>query len=241
MNLRANPSSGKRGFTMVEIAICLGVIAFALLAIIHVLPFAMNTQRDNRFETIVNMDAAYWLSAIRGGGLTNGGPGVSEITNYVDHITTPNNGGKYTLANKGFTTGREVIGLLSTPAWQKAGSTNFEPGAVAVVRALSGPMADQDPSLGDFAFRYRLTVTVPTENLHAADLSTSEGRMLNKSLREMTLEFAWPVRADGTVGRSYKMYRSTFSVPPFWDAAGIMITQPIRESAAQPYYFFHYE
>ena len=38
-------------FTMVEIAICLAIIGFALVAIIGVLPIGMNTQRDNREET----------------------------------------------------------------------------------------------------------------------------------------------------------------------------------------------
>ena len=35
-------------FTMVEIAICLAVIGFALVAIIGVLPIGMNVQKDNR-------------------------------------------------------------------------------------------------------------------------------------------------------------------------------------------------
>ena len=42
---------------MVEIAICLAIIGIALVAIIGVLPIGMNTQRDNREETIINQDA----------------------------------------------------------------------------------------------------------------------------------------------------------------------------------------
>jgi len=54
---RSASRSARRGFTMVEIAIALAVIAFALVAIIGVLPIGMNVQRDNRAETIINQDA----------------------------------------------------------------------------------------------------------------------------------------------------------------------------------------
>ena len=52
---------------MVEIAICLAIIGFALVAIIGVLPIGMNTQRDNREETIINQDATVFIEAIRNG------------------------------------------------------------------------------------------------------------------------------------------------------------------------------
>src|SRR5262249_16641536 len=45
-------------FTMIEIAICLAVIGFALAAIVGVLPLGMNVQRENREETIINQDAS---------------------------------------------------------------------------------------------------------------------------------------------------------------------------------------
>ena len=70
------------GFTMVEIAICLAIIGFALVAIIGVLPIGMNTQRDNREETIINQDATVFIEAIR-----NGAHGLDDLTNYVYAIT----------------------------------------------------------------------------------------------------------------------------------------------------------
>jgi len=70
------------GFTMVEIAICLAIIGFALVAIIGVLPIGMNTQRDNREETIINQDATVFIEAIR-----NGARGLDDLTNYVYAIT----------------------------------------------------------------------------------------------------------------------------------------------------------
>src|SRR5947207_3045679 len=56
-------------FTMIEIAICLAVIGFALTAIIGVLPLGMNVQSENREETVVNQDASVFLNAIRNGEL----------------------------------------------------------------------------------------------------------------------------------------------------------------------------
>src|SRR5258705_6459274 len=72
-----------RGFTMIEIALCLAIIGFALVAIIGILPAGMQVQKDNREDTVVNQDASYWMEAIRNGAL-----GLDEMTNYVDAIIT---------------------------------------------------------------------------------------------------------------------------------------------------------
>ncbi|MGC9944393.1 MAG: hypothetical protein ABSE48_21415 [Verrucomicrobiota bacterium] len=69
-------------FTMVEIAICLAIIGIALVGIIGVLPYGMNTQRDTREETIVNQDVAMLLPQI-----TQGMRGSDDLTNYVYAIT----------------------------------------------------------------------------------------------------------------------------------------------------------
>src|SRR2546427_10880407 len=82
---RRNRSSGiefLQAFTMIEIAICLAVIGFALAAIVGVLPLGMNVQRENREETIINHDASIFLDAIRHGEL-----GLDDLTNYVVSIT----------------------------------------------------------------------------------------------------------------------------------------------------------
>src|ERR1035437_6865023 len=80
-------------FTMVEIAICLGIIGFALTSILLVLPLGMNTQRDNREETIINQDATVLLEAVR-----NGTHGANDLTNYVyaitNYVTVYDNQGK---------------------------------------------------------------------------------------------------------------------------------------------------
>ena len=86
--MKLNPGTGlgqarrAAGFTMVEIALCLAIIGFALVAIIGVLPTGLNVQKDNREETIVDQDAVVWMNAIR-----NGADGFNDSTNYVISIT----------------------------------------------------------------------------------------------------------------------------------------------------------
>ena len=163
------------GFTMVEIAISLAVIGIALVAIIGVLPIGMNTQRDNREETIINQDATVFIEAIRGGAR-----GLDDLTNYVYAITNywtkinPNrsvaasgmNGYSYgsvsitspALANYSsapITNGANIIGLLSTPEFMdlNGGPLNnqsFDNGGysnhiVAYVRSISGPAVEKPP------------------------------------------------------------------------------------------------
>ena len=82
MNLRPSIPRSLRAFTMVEIALSLAIIGFALVAIIGVLPAGMSVQKDNREQTVINLDAAYLMDAIRSGPL-----GQDNLTNYVVSIT----------------------------------------------------------------------------------------------------------------------------------------------------------
>src|SRR5664280_223285 len=173
-------------FTMVEIAICLAIIGFALVAIIGVLPLGMNTQRDNREETIINQDATVLLEAVR-----NGTHGANDLTNYVYAITNHwasynvngnvNNNGingyTYTTASLNgtpnayysLTNGAHIVGLLSTPEFtdlngmpifnlfNTAGYSNH---IVAYVRSLSGLAAEKPPQdnpiMKEDTFSYRI-------------------------------------------------------------------------------------
>ena len=93
MNTRLNISalSAKRsgGFTMVEIAIALGVIAFALIAIIGILPTALQSHRDVREDTIVNQDARVLIEAIKSGGRDLDSDIGAHVVS-VDGVGTPN-------------------------------------------------------------------------------------------------------------------------------------------------------
>src|SRR5688572_1608539 len=78
----ANPAAA---FTLIEIAICLGVIAFALVAIIGILPAGLQVQRDNREDTIINQEGTYLLESIK-----NGAQGLSDLAGRVKHIIITN-------------------------------------------------------------------------------------------------------------------------------------------------------
>src|SRR3954465_4690995 len=97
-------SRANSGFTMIEIAIAVAVIAFALVAIIGVLPAGLQVQKENRGDTIINREGAYWMEAIRGGAR-----GIDEVTNVVDMIVVDGVTNRW-LA--GFKNGGEIIGLL---------------------------------------------------------------------------------------------------------------------------------
>src|SRR2546423_5043685 len=93
-------AAATNGFTMVEIAIAVAVIAFALVAIIGVLPAGLQVQKENREDTLMAQDGTYWMEAIR-----NGSVGLDDLTNYVEQIKV---GG----TNRPFSSGQEIIGLL---------------------------------------------------------------------------------------------------------------------------------
>ena len=76
------PASRHSAFTMVEIALALAIIGFALVAIVGALPAGLNVQRENREETIIVQEANYFIDAIR-----NGSRGLDDLTNYVEAIT----------------------------------------------------------------------------------------------------------------------------------------------------------
>jgi prepilin-type N-terminal cleavage/methylation domain-containing protein len=145
------------GFTMIEIALCLAIIGFALVAIIAVLPRGLDVEKKNREETIIGQDAQVWMDTIR-----SGAQGYDDLTNYVISITNTygiyrNNGNStvipplnvnatltksnyfwYTTSATigssfpGFwlSNGATIIGLLSTPKWEMLSS-----GAVTTYRS----------------------------------------------------------------------------------------------------------
>ncbi len=172
---------GAAGFTMIEIAIALAVIAFALVAIIGLLPLGMETQRDNRQETIINHDGAYLMEAIRGGA-----PYVDDLAQYVDSVNV--NG-----IPVGISDSADLVKALST-----VNSTNE-----AIMRALSGAAASRAPSAKDFAMRYRVVSQVlPAWALGSVDRGTIQAGHLSSNLFEIRLALYWPVTPQGKLADS---------------------------------------
>lgn len=173
-------------FTMIEVAICLAIIGFALVAIIGVLPLGMNTQRSVREETIINQDASVLLESIR-----NAARGANDLTNYVYAITNywtlyddkgvmvnPTHIAGYTFKDASLdgtptsfyiTNAARIIGLLSTPEYT---DTSYRPitdfskisyisnHVVAYVRSISGVAVEKPPQdngiMVENTFSYRL-------------------------------------------------------------------------------------
>jgi type II secretory pathway pseudopilin PulG len=166
-------SRSERAFTMIEIAIAIGVIGFALVAIIGILPQGMNVQKDNREDTIISQDAPYFLNAIRNGEMRTNN---NILANYVESIFVSNTvNSTYTnfintnivpVVPSGFTaipasTDSNIIGLLSTPEYDPrdfTGNVMTTNVVTAIVRAMSGSAIQQNGANSLTAFRYQLTV-----------------------------------------------------------------------------------
>jgi type II secretory pathway pseudopilin PulG len=110
-----SPVCRRAAFTLVEIALSLAIIGFALVAIIGALPFGLNVQKENRQETAVVQDANYFLDAIR-----SGARGLDDLTNYVDSIT--NYVTRYSIQN-------DLTNIVNIPAPDTFGYT-FERAAI---------------------------------------------------------------------------------------------------------------
>ena len=178
------------GFTMIEIAIALGVIGFALVAIMGILPLGLNVQRDNRFETIINQDATYWLEAIRNGAqhasidqddLTNY---VEQIQHYIPNVNATNPAAPYKLGNGGlgayeFNSTSNIISLLTNPYF----GIGIPLLAEADIRAISGSVGEKG---SDVAFTYRMEVA-----LYRPDPGNAP------TLWDLILTMRWPVVETG--------------------------------------------
>jgi hypothetical protein len=218
----ATRTHGSAGFTMIEIALALGVIAFSLIAIIGVLPTGMRVQRDNREETIINQDAIYLMDAIR-----SGARGLDDLTNYVEVITIKSGSflttylSPYSPPSFGFgpspfpplNNGSNIVGLLSTPQYYQGGTNHV----TAYMRAISGNASEKPPqtdaSIRDLAFAYRLTAELtPYAAGDAAFTGTNlVANNLQKSLYELRLTFRWPLFPNGSIGNGKLTFRTLAS------------------------------
>ncbi len=228
MNLRKHntpPHRGRAGFTIIELVICLGIIAFALVAIIGVLPIGINVQKDNREETIINQDSLYWMEAIR-----SGATGMNDLTNHIAFIEIRNSnsqvyrwepipaaaGDSHIELPRGVQ-GAAIIGLLSMPVqadlvgpltvrnWPQVDTQSGEYNRIwAKVRAISGSAVDKGEAAKEMAFSYRLTSEVrPIRtmgdwgNLSDNPLAMDANRFRKLNFYEIKLTFQWPEYAFG--------------------------------------------
>src|SRR5436190_12186093 len=147
-------------FTMVEVAISLGVIAIALVAILGVLPTGVRVQRDNREDTILNQEGVIWLEAIR-----SESQGLDYLTNYVDMISVlgsrsanptvfPGPGVPFppsAIQGDVLTNGQQIVGLLTTPKYIFDPVGTITNRITAFVRAITGSATEKSKSARDMA------------------------------------------------------------------------------------------
>ena len=182
-------NGGQRAFTMIEIAISLAIIGFALAAIVGILPIGMNVQKENRQETIVNQDGQVFMDLIR-----NGARGLDDLTNYVYVISNSISGYttkgamdvrtfsyRYTTTNSTtpsqfpLTNGLRIIGLLSTPTYIPRYDANgnyigyFSNRVSAFVRSMSGLASEKYPAAERRQAKLRFHLSAHSGNRHVLD------------------------------------------------------------------------
>jgi hypothetical protein len=220
-----------RAFTMIEVALSVAIVAFALVGILGVLPTGMRVQKDNREDTVINQDGLYLIEAIRSSTRT-----LDELTNYVESITLSNIVKQTEITN--FASGEEVIGLLTTLKTPILYSSSVPLGPRTFVnarmRSLTGAAGDKNNKTNEFAFRYQVEAeTVPIEivppssidSLRKTANSLTNGAIerlqigeeiarmfnLNNYMFDVRLTLRWPVYQRGDkwhVGRYRKTFRT---------------------------------
>ncbi|MBI5799226.1 MAG: type II secretion system protein [Verrucomicrobia bacterium] len=182
------PSRPTRAFTMVEVALSLAIVAFAMVAIIGVMPIGLNVQKENREETIVSQDAAVILEAIRGG---NSSANIASLQAACIQIQGIN----ASIVPGATATTLDIVRRLSIPRWDTSYLTNL---VQAHFRSMSGNLADTASAGSAMAFSY--VVTSEVTNFTASPTVPTNGvSYLTNNLFEVKLTFQWPVY-DGAPG-----------------------------------------
>jgi type II secretory pathway pseudopilin PulG len=215
------------GFTMVEVALSIGIVAFAMVAILGVLPMGMEVKKTNREETIINEEGRYWLEAIR-----SGSKRLHNITNQVELIIVSNHLGQVRQWGAGFLSQQDIVGLLSTPKYTLGNNgqvlTNF---VGAVIRPANGPAYERDPD-NELVMRYFLSaslvpyaayptnsvqtnfnVALPDNELMIRSNRWAFAQRLRGNLFDLELTLQWPVTVGGSanalrIGNSRKSFRT---------------------------------
>ena len=173
---------GMRAFTMVEVALSLAIVAFALVAIIGVMPVGLNVQRDNREDTIMSQEATLLIAAIRAGNassnLTSVRAGFLNLTNALNPFASSN------------ITTADIVSRLCIPPWDTINTTAANGPIGAHFRSMSGNLADSVSSTR-VAFSY--VVFSEVNNYSGDPNNVAHNYYLTNNLYEVKLTFRWPV------------------------------------------------
>ncbi len=226
------------GFTMIEIALAVAIVAFAMAAIMGVLPMGLQVQKENRDDTLINQEGNYLLEAIRTGAV-----GMDDLTNYVDWIAITNQAlwgnrpflaTNYTYTGSGYPklwNGEVIIGLLSNPRAlfvpNRGWTTNT---VVGKFRTMSGNAAEKNRTAAGMAFSYlarvdiqqympfplnyaptNYAITTVAADKVARNALFRQGQFLAGELYEVRLTLSWPVLPNGTTGSGQRVFRTLVS------------------------------
>lgn len=176
---------GEPGFTIPEVALAVGIVAFGLVAVFSILPFGLTAQKDNREETIIRYEAEYWFAVLQSGG---------QPLEALDRVETVELGmgagdvyrvNRFDLDESGQAAWPvDVCGWLSAP-------DNRVPAKYALVSSINGSLFDRLNGArgkqghylpgGEFAFGYILETRIKPEG--------------DKGTR-LSLTFHWPISED---------------------------------------------
>lgn len=186
----ARERRGDTAFTMIEVALSLAIVAFAMVAIIGVMPAGLNVQKENQNDTVLSQDSAMILEAIRSG------ESSSNLTALSTALVGPIYGvnlSTYPSAN----TPLDIIKRLSIPAWDTSGFTTGAAVAVSArFRAMSGGLGDTAGAATNMAFTYYMQVQITRFN---PDPYATVYNSLATNLHEIKLTFQWPVYDDPSI------------------------------------------
>jgi hypothetical protein len=227
------PLSKAAAFTMIEIAISLGVIAFALVAIIGILPVGLTVERESHQDAVIGQDGPFFLEAIRSGGPALGvgaNTSLDFLTNYVDYIAIANSGRTtpliYTNDPKSanyLSNGAMILGLLTTPEIYPPVYGDSTNSVTARIRGLTGAATEQSGSNALTSFRYYMNVEIhPFNSLSPESTDYTDYNLMDtntlpaanylvNNLYDVRLKFSWPVRPNGSAGQNRQAYRSLVS------------------------------
>jgi type II secretory pathway pseudopilin PulG len=186
---RGSGARGRAAFTMVEVAIALGVIAIALVAILGVLPAGLRVQQENREDTILNQDGLLLIEAIRAGRDVQDrrdpvGTRAADWPNSLDYLTN------------------HVVAVAVT---------NEVDGAVMYVNPFLVPPGGRVLPFGRLRGNHQ-TLRVLTNGLHVVGLlsrprleARPDGALVTNYVAALVRSISGPASDQGTVGRELAM------------------------------------
>jgi hypothetical protein len=215
-NLAARSMRGRSesAFTMVEVALSLGIVAFALVAIIGILPVGLKAQQQNREDTIISQDGVYLMEAIRAGALSSN---LSVLTQNLVFLYVTNtiplvaDRGSIYATTTNIVNPAEVVMQMSRPKLDSATSTSNS--VFAVFKGFNGNLSEFIVDPNALRFQYRVDVELEANTsgsmLGVTNYST---RFLSTNLYNLTLTYRWPADARGNViGLGKKVLRTQIS------------------------------